>query len=345
MSDQPQGSEEVEAAADGEPAEAQAPASVLSDEELEALRGTASADAEAEADGAEGDLGGGVSLYDFRDPSRTLNGRLPGLDSVHETFCNGMQQVLRQLLGRAVEVGAQETALTRLGDFQKSLPFPTSVHSVTVEDRKHAMTLCADGSFVYACVDAFFGGAAAGGSPLPEREFSTSERRFMQMLVQSSFRELESAWAPICALRFGDPRVMKAGGLGNGRDDQILVVSRFQVGLNPGHGDFQVVMPYALLDALRPHLTAGPRDAESSHNWRRRFVDKLAGVDVQTHAAFGGVRITFSELVSLRSGDFIPMGGGNRVTLRVGERALYTAEPVAANGMAAAKILEKCQSR
>jgi flagellar motor switch protein FliM len=320
-----------------------AAASVLSDEELEALRGTA-AGSDHDDDDGDGE-GEGCSLYDFRDPSRTLNGRLPGLESVHETFCNGMQQVLRQLIGRTVEVSAGETTLTRLGDYQKSLPFPTSLHSVMVEERKHPMSLCADGTFVYTCVDAFFGGVSAGGAPLSEREFSTSERRFMQMLAEQAFRELEAAWAPICELRFGEPKGMKAGGLGNGRDDQIMVVSRFQVGLNPGHGDFHVVMPYALLDALRPYLTAGPRGAETSRNWRRRFVDKLAMVDVQTHSVFGGVRITFSELVSLRAGDFIPLSNSTRVTMKVGDRPLYVAEPVAANGMAAVRIVEKSQPR
>jgi len=318
-------------------------AGVLSDEELEALRGTGADHDDPDSDLEVGE--GGCNLYDFRDPSRTLNGRLPGLDSVHEAFCNGMQPVLRTLLGRSVEVTSGETTLTRLGDYQKSFPLPTGVHAVNVEDRKHAMYLTVDGAFVYACVDAFFGGMSGTAPQALEREFSTSERRFMDMLATQLFRELETAWAPICGLRFGSPKTLKAGGMGNGRDDQIMVVSRFQVGLSPGHGEFHLALPYALLDALRPHLTAGPRGAEQSRNWRKRFADQLTDVDMETRSVFAGVRITFAELLSLQPGDFIPVSGQNRVVLMVDEQPIYLAEPGTANGMAAAKILERYPSR
>jgi len=320
-------------------------ASVLSDEELDALRGTGAVDDDDDDGSQDGDREGDCNLYDFRDPSRTLNGRLPGLDSVHEAFCNGMQQVFRSLLGRAVEVTSGETMLTRMGDYQRSFPFPTSVHAVAVEERKHAMYMTADGAFVYSCVDAFFGGMSVTAPRAREREFSTSERRFMDMLALQLFRELEGAWAPICALRFAAPKVLKAGGMGNGRDDQIMVVSRFQVGLNPGHGEFNLALPYALLDALRPHLTAGPRGAEMSRNWRKRFADTLTGMEMETRSVFTGVRITFAELLSLRPGDFIPISSQERVMLMVDEQPIYVAEPGTANGMAAAKIIERCHKR
>lgn len=312
-------------------------AGVLSEEELEALNETNAPDA---LDGARE---GGCSLYDFRDPSRLLNGRLPGLDSVHETFCNGMAQLLKSMLGRSVEVSSGETHLTRLGDYQRSLPLPSSIHGAMVEDRKHAMYLTADGRFVYACVDAFFGGS---GSTIPQsldREFSTSERRMMEMLVAGQFRELQTAWAPICALTFGEPKATKAANLGSGRDDQIMVVSRFVTNLNPGEVEFHLVMPYALLDSLRPYLTAGPRDADVNRNWRRRFAERLTSVDIETRSVFAGVRITFGELVSLAPGDFIPVSNQSKVVLMVDERPLYAAEPGISNGMAAAKVVARVQ--
>lgn len=318
-------------------------AGVLSDEELDALRGTG-LDDDGEG-GDEEDPEGDCSLYDFRDPSRTLNGRLPGLESVHEAFCNGMQQVFRSLLGRAVEVTSGETTLTRLGDYQRSFPFPTSVHAVAVEERKHSMYLTADGAFVYSCVDAFFGGMRTTAPTSREREFSTSERRFMDMLALQLFRELEGAWAPICELRFAASKVLKAGSMGSGRDDQIMVVSRFQVGLNPGHGEFHLTLPYVLLDALRPHLTAGPRGAEMSRNWRKHFAETLTGAEMETRSVFTGVRITFAELLSLQPGDFIPVSSQDRIVLMVDEQPIYVAEPGTSNGMAAAKIIERCHRR
>ena len=312
---------------------------VLSDEELEALKES------NESSIYSADDDSGCSLYDFRDPSRLLNGRLPGLDSVHETFCNGMQVLLKRVIGRAVEVSSGETNLTRLGDLQRSLPVPTSIHGAGVTDRKHSMYIAADGRFVYACVDAFFGG---NGGALPtslEREFSHSERRFMDMLIVQQFQELTNAWAPICAIAFEQPRPVKAANLGAGRDDQIMVVSRFQTNLQPGDVEFALIMPYALLDSLRPYLTAGPRGSDVSRNWRARFGERLTMAEIETRSVFNNVRITFGELMSLQAGDFIPISNQNKISLMIDEHKLYIAEPGVSNGMSAAKVVQRVRAQ
>jgi flagellar motor switch protein FliM len=309
---------------------------VLSDEELDALRNAGNEDG-AQDGGSDAD-GGGHRLFDFRDPARVLNGRMPGLESVHDAFVAGMRQALRALLGRPVEIDVGETALTRLGDYQTSLPMPVSVHSSAVQGRENSMFLIAEGSFVYACVDTFFGGRG-GVVPTIEREFSSSERRLTSILARHVFDELKNAWAPLCALNFGDPEVCKPTGMGGLRDDQLMVVSRFHVDLLPGGGEFQRALPYGLLDGLRAYLTAGPRSEDSSRQWRASFVQRVTDVQVQARAVFPGVQVSFSELVSLAPGDFIAISRQNRVNVMVGERVLYSAEPGTSNSLAAAMIV------
>ncbi|MFT5446392.1 MAG: flagellar motor switch protein FliM [Gammaproteobacteria bacterium] len=309
---------------------------VLSDEELDALRNAGNEDG-AQDGGSDAD-GGGHRLFDFRDPARVLNGRMPGLESVHDAFVAGMRQALRALLGRPVEIDVGETALTRLGDYQTSLPMPVSVHSSAVQGRENSMFLIAEGSFVYACVDTFFGGRG-GVVPTIEREFSSSERRLTSILARHVFDELKNAWAPLCALNFGDPEVCKPTGMGGLRDDQLMVVSRFHVDLLPGGGEFHLALPYGLLDGLRAYLTAGPRSEDSSRQWRASFVQRVTDVQVQARAVFPGVQVSFSELVSLAPGDFIAISRQNRVNVMVGERVLYSAEPGTSNSLAAAMIV------
>jgi flagellar motor switch protein FliM len=309
--------------------------SVLSEEELDALR----------AEGREGgaaDATGETRPYDFRDPSRMLNNRLPGLDKVHEAFAAGMQVALHGMLSRPVEIEVGDTSLTRLGDYQASLPMPVSVHAAQVQGREQSMMLVADGGFVYSCVDAFFGGRG-GASPTSEREFSASERRLTGVLAQHVFRELASAWSPICALKFAEAQAAKGVQAGGGREDQILVVSHFRVDLMPGTGEFHLSMPYSLLDSLRTYLTAGPRSEESSRQWRARFSERVVNANIDVRAMFQGVRITFGELVALQAGDFIPMNAQNRIHVVVGKRALYVAEPGTSNGQAAAKVLGRVE--
>ena len=307
--------------------------SVLSEEELDALRDTGEG---TTAPGEEGD----ARTFDFRDPSRMLSSRLPGLETVHQAFATGMQGALRGMLGRPVEIEVGETSLTRLGDYQQSLPLPVSVHAAPVRGREQTVLLVADGAFVYACVDAFFGGRG-GSAPSTEREFSGSERRLTAVLAGHVYTELAAAWAPICALKFGDPQSVRGASAVGGREDQIMAVSRFQVDLLPGSGEFHVSMPYALLDSLRGYLSSGPRSEEASRLWRAAFSARVSDVAVDVRALFQGVRITFGELAVLQPGDFIPMNAQNRVQVVVGNRTLYHAEPGTSNGLAAAKVVER----
>jgi len=317
---------------------------LLSEEELDALRaaggdgGGSDAGARSRRDGE-----GAGRPYDFRDPSRVLNGRLPGLEAVHDAFAAGMRKALRGMLGRAPEIEAGETSLTRLGDYQHSLPLPVSVHAAPVQGREHAMFLILDGGLVYACVDAFFGGRG-GTAPGAERELSASERRLTALLAGHAFEALRGAWAPICALRFGEPQPAKASGLGGLRDEQILVVSRFQLDLLPGGGELHLAMPYGLLDGLRPHLSAGPRSEELGQRWRASFAERVNRIEVEARCQFPGVRVSFSDLMRLAPGDFIPMARHDRVHVMVGERVLYSAEPGAAEGRAAAKVVAAGES-
>jgi len=308
--------------------------SVLSEEELDALRETGDADDGASATGDAN----GHRAYDFRDPSRVLNGRLPGLEAVHDAFVSGMRQVLRGVLGRAVEIDVGETALTRLGDYQQALPMPASVHAAAVQGREYAMFLVTEGTFIYACVDAFFGGRG-GAAPAEERDLSQSERRLTGLLAGHVFDELKNAWSPICALKFGEPQFTKASGMGGLRDDQLMVVSRFQVDMLPGGGEFHLAMPYGLLDSLRPYLTAGPRSEDATHQWRGRLHQRVSQVEIEARAVFPGVRVSFSDLIHLAPGDFIPMSRHNRVNVMVGDRVLYTAEPGTSNGQSAAMVV------
>ena len=315
----------------------------LSEEELDALREAGNED-DATNIAPSADSEDGHRLFDFRDPARVLNGRMPGLESVHNAFVTGMRQALRVLLGRPVEIDIGDTALTRLGDYQNSLPMPVSVHTSAVHGRDNAMFLIAEGAFVYACVDTFFGGRG-GVMPNVEREFSSSERRLTSVLARHVFDELKNAWAPLCALKFAEPESSSPTSMGGLRDDQLMVVSRFQVDLLPGGGEFHLALPYGLLDGLRTYLTAGPRSEDSSRQWRSRFVQRVNDVQVQARAVFPGVKVSFSELVSLAPGDFIAISRQNRVNVMVGDRVLYSAEPGTSNGLAAAMVVASGEQR
>jgi len=301
---------------------------VLSEAELEALQPDPV---------SSSDCHGGCRAYDFRDPARILNGRLPGMDSVNDSFIQAMEAQLQCFLHRAVDVQFGETVLSRQGDYLHTLTLPASVQSVPLPSHESTIFITLEGALVYACVDAYFGGRGSDMPESPEREFSASERRVTNLVTQQVLAELKAAWTPICALEFSSPQGVNLSATGSSHD--VLVVTKFKVELQPGGGEFHVALPYSLLDRLRPLLNTGPRSSVSNQQWLSKLQQKAWEISVETYSLFQNVEITVGELMALQPGDFIPIPEQDRVTVMVDEIPLYVAEPGTSEGLAAAKIV------
>jgi len=309
----------------------------LSEEELDALREASHEDSTGHgALSAHAD--DGHCLYDFRDPVRVFNGCLPGLESVHDAFVTGMQRALRALLGRSVEIDVVDVALTRLGDYRNSLPAPVSVHASVVDGRDCPVFLIAEGEFVYACADTFIDGRSRV-RPTRKRKFSASERRLAAMLARHVFAELTNAWASLCALKFAEPETCWSTGMGGSAHGQLMLVSRFQVDLSPGGGEFHLALPEPLFNGLRTFPGAGPCAEDSAHQWRSKFVERVNDVQMRARAVFPAVNVSVADLIALAPGDFIAINRPNTVNVMVGNRVLYSAESTTSNGFAAVKVV------
>jgi flagellar motor switch protein FliM len=308
--------------------------SVLSEEELEALQ-TEHPESSDSKDGCH--------AYDFRDPARILNGRLPGVDALNESFTQAMEETLRRFLRRAVVVQVGETLLSRQGDYINTLATPASVQRVGLPVQDSTFLITQEGSFVYACVGAYFGGSGSETPEDSEREFSGSERRVIKLLTQHILSEFKTAWASVCALEFTNPQALNFSTLSGDHDDQILVVTKFKVELEPGAGEFHIALPYSFLDLLRPLLSSSPRPSESSQQWQYQLQQQAWNISVETYSLFKPVEITVGELMALQPGDFIPIPDQDRVSVMVDELALYEAEPGTSNELVAAKILSRIQ--
>ncbi len=308
---------------------------VLSEEELDALQANQQHSNEHQED---------CQAYDFRDPARILNGRLPGMDALNDSFTKAMEGTLQHFLRRAVLVQSGETTLSRQSDYLNTLPLPASVQSVPLPSHESSIFITLEGTLAYACVDAYFGGRGSDMPEDPEREFSASERRVTHLLTQQVLAELTSAWTPICALEFGSPQGVSLSAGGTGHEDQILVVTKFKVELQPGGGEFHLALPYSLLDRLRPLLNTGPRSTVSNQQWLSKLQQKAWRIPVEVYSLFQNVEITVGELMALQPGDFIPIPEQDRVTVMVDKLPLYVAEPGNSEGMAAAKIVSNIAS-
>ena len=313
---------------------------VLSEDELNALaEGVASG--EVEVGSGAGQVSGNVVAYDFHQPAHLLKARLPALDLVNERFCKKYQTTLFGFLQRMVEIEADELQMLKFADYLNSLPLSNSVNRVRINELNGSMLICIDMSLVYVLVDCYFGGPGVPINHDEEREYSAMEKRIIERVLKMAFDDLGEAWAPVSKLSFEFMHAESRGQVSNMADSsEIVVASKLRLKLNDTSCEMHLVIPYSLLEPLRPVLASGVRkeNVNSDASWRRMLRASLDDVEIDINSAFTETDISLGELLSLKAGDFIPVNMKETTEVSCEDVALFEGKVGMSNQAAAVRL-------
>jgi len=314
---------------------------VLTEDELEALKeGVVNGDVQVSGDHGRS---GNVITYDFHQPAHLLKARLPALDLVSERFSREFQTTLFSFLHRMVEIEAQELQMLKFIDYLSSLPVASSVNRVRINELNGSMLMSIDANLVYIIVDCFFGGPGKAGGNIAQREFTTMEKRIIERILNLAFQDLSKAWAPVSKLSFEYMHAENTGQMAGPTDSgEIVVVSKLKLKLNETECEMHLVIPYSLLEPLRPVLASGIRKerVDSDENWKRMLRNNLGEVEVQVNAIFTETEISLGELLSLKAGDFIPVNMTETTTLYCDDVPMFEGKVGMSNQTAAVRLTQ-----
>ena len=206
--------------------------SLLSSEEVEALvEGMASGDVDTTP--APGPAASAVQAYSLVSTDTTTRGQLAALEMINDRMSRQMRGSLLNLLRQAVKLSVNPFEVTTFGSFIQSVQAPCNVNIVRYPPLRGYGLVTIEPSLVYGAVDSFFGGRADGSLDLhPQRGFTPTEERIIQLLLDVVFNDLREAWAPVYALnpeyvsREINPAFAQVG-----EERETVVVSRFDLEL------------------------------------------------------------------------------------------------------------------
>ena len=124
-----------------------------------------------------------VLPYELVRPEDAITSILPILETIHERFVYRLQAGLFGLLRRTVEVVGGATELRGYSDFITSLTAPCSINLIGISPLSGLGLLVVERQLVFALVDTFFGGLGRLYSPLIARNFTATETRLIQRLL------------------------------------------------------------------------------------------------------------------------------------------------------------------
>ena len=277
---------------------------ILEQDEIDALvEGVTRGSIDMQAHPAPGE----VRSFDFASSVRIVRGRMPTLEMINERFGRLLRSTFYNILKQSVVVSVESVQILKFGEYIMTLRLPTSLNLLRVNPLRGTALAILDPKLVFSVVDTFFGGKGRHAK-IEGREFTLIENEIIQMLLQSSFRNLEQAWAHVIA--------MKIDHLGSEMNPQfanivspteIVVVCRFSIEMDSGGGEMHITMPYSMIEPLRDILDAGVQSdrVEQDDRWTEALQGELELSEVTLRAVLGSTKMTLGELADLQPGDVL----------------------------------------
>ena len=287
---------------------------ILSQDEIDALlKGVDNGAVELSAGG----VAGCAQPYNMGTHVRIVRGRMPTLEMVNDRMARQLRQGLYSLLRRTPEISVSPVQVHKFSEYTQTLHLPASLNLVRLNPLRGTALVVFDSRLVFAMVDNFFGGFGRHAK-IEGREFTPTETRVIQMLLQQVLGDLSLAWAPVTPLQ---PEYVSSElnpmYVNIAAPSEVVVITSFRIELEGGGGELHVTMPYSMLEPIRELLDSGFQGDRAEHDgrWAQQLRSQVQDVEVQLVPVLGRSTLTLDRLIGLKAGDMIPCDFDGDVTL------------------------------
>ncbi|SDN38021.1 flagellar motor switch protein FliM [Vreelandella arcis] len=294
---------------------------LLSQEEIDALLKGVSGDDESSASSAQSQNEPKVRPYDPSTQHRVIRERLHALDFINERFARYFRTGLFNLLRRSADITVESVRYQSFSDFSRNVPVPTNLNIVSMRPLRGSSLIVFPPNLVFMVVDNLFGGDGRFVTKSDGREFTNTEQRIIQRLLGLAIDAYQEAWKVVYPLEISFLRSEVQSKFANitNSPNEIVVNTKFNIEVGNLSSNFQVCMPYAMIEPLRD-LLANPIN-DSNHDqdgtWSRRMASELRQSEVELVAEFAHIPSRISHVMGLKKGDVLPLDIPSTVTANV----------------------------
>lgn len=279
---------------------------LLSQDEIDALlHGVDDGDINTEPD----EEPGAVRAYDLTSQDRIVRGRMPTLEMINERFARYTRISMFNLLRRTADVSVGGIQIQKFGEYVHTLYVPTSLNMVKFRPLRGTALIILDARLVFKLVDNFFGGDGRHAK-IEGREFTPTELRVVQMVLNQAFIDLAEAWKAVIPINFEYINSEVNPSLANiVSPSEVVVVSTFHVELDGGGGEIHITMPYSMIEPIREVLDSGLQtdSDEQDERWVKALREDVLSAKVDLECDIIRRDLLLRDIVALKVGDVIPI--------------------------------------
>lgn len=264
---------------------------------------------------------GEIHVVDFSSQERIVRGEMPVLERIHERLTKSLTASIYNIMGRDVDIQMDEIKTLKYKDFIYTVNIPTSINICRFHPLRGKSLFLFDSKLVYSLVDHYFGGKGQDDAEVKEREFTNTEIRIKDILLNKAVIDFEQAWErtlPLKVERLGtetNPQMLNIYS-----QEELIIVTSYTITFNEkSHGKMMILTPYTMLEPIRDLLDIGAArsDDDVDPNWVRSIREQILEVPLELSSILASTTLSLGKVSSLKPGDIIPIEIPESVTLEI----------------------------
>lgn len=292
--------------------------SFLSQEEVDALlEGVTGESQKTVEEAAEH---GEVRAYNISSQERIVRGRMPTMEIVNERFARNLRVGLFNFIRRSPEISVGPVAVQRYSAFLRELAVPTNFNIVAIRPLRGSGLIVCEPTLVFGVIDTLYGGIGKFQTRIEGRDFSATEQRVINRLVDVITDEYKKAWKGIYPIELDYQRSEMQPQFANvATPSEIVISTSFQLEIGDISGAIHFCFPYSTLEPIRDVLYSSTQgdSIEVDRRWINLLKHEIQAAEITLVAELAHADATVEQLLAMKKGDFIELERPSKIEASV----------------------------
>ena len=280
----------------------------------------------------------GIRNYDISSQERIVRGRMPTMEIINERFARNLRIGLFNFMRRSPEISVGPIRVIKYSAFLRDIVVPTNINIISLAPLRGQGLVIFDPKLVFCAIDTLFGGTGKQHFRIEGRDFSPTEQRIIQRMMEVTLGEYTKAWGALFKFNFQHQRSEMHTQFANvGSPSEIVVATTFNLEIGDSGGEIHLCFPYASLEPIRDILYSSLQadGQEPDRRWVRQLTQQVQAAEVELMAELANTTLTVGQLIKLQVGDFIPLPLRDVIPVKVDGVTIMDCRFGAVNGQTA----------
>lgn len=263
---------------------------------------------------------GDVRAYNISSQERIVRGRMPTMEIVNERFARNLRVGLFNFIRRSPEISVGPVTVQRYSAFLRELAVPTNFNIVAIRPLRGSGLIVCEPALVFGIIDTLYGGTGKFQTRIEGRDFSATEQRVINRIVDVITEEYKKAWKGIYPLELEYQRSEMQPQFANiATPSEIIISTSFQLEIGDITGAIHFCMPYATLEPIRDVLYSSTQgdSVEVDRRWVNVLTQEIQAAEIVLVAELARADTTVEQLLAMKPGDFIELDRQARIQASV----------------------------